>query len=431
MIFKAYYDKWIKSVEGPEFHEMTRAIGFMGENGVPDMEIPYVFDHVCTKILRIVCLMNIRLLLSLQRALQAISLRPVDKNLLMGPVGGPELIKSVYGIDLPKDRWRVEQHRILDVDMIYTLGTPKEIGTPSTRVTEGSFEELKEGFPYTDCFHIAYKGCRLARTKDATQLWVIERPFRNYDELLHYLKSYDPRDDETRSIEEISEGYKETYEREQQLFGDITLVAGQLYLTLFTYLLIHIGHVFVTRLAFQNPEELDEVVSRYSEVTTKHVDAWSRTGIKLLVSHDDIAWQKGPIMSPKWFGERIFPYYKKIWKPAKDAGLKIMFVSDGNYVPLMKGLADAGVDGYHIEWDPRLSRPTLEAVVTKYGQDKILAFGPNYEIMTYGKAEEVVSEAEWISNLAKTVPAHFLSDVNGTTNNVELFWRAWDRNRQR
>jgi len=372
-----------------------------------------------------------RCLLGLKRALQAINLRSVDMNLLMGPVGGLELIKSVYGVYLPKDRWRAEQHRILDVDMIYVLGSPKNPGTPSTQIKDGTFEDLREGFPYTDCFHVAYKGCHLSRREGSTQLWVTERPFKDYDGLLNYLKRYDPREDEPRSVKEISEGYRETYEREQQLFGDITLVAGEFYLTLFTYLLIHIGHVFVTRLAFQNPEELDGLVSKYAEVAMKHIDAWSRTGIKLLVSHDDIAGQKGPIMSPNWYEERIFPYYKKIWKPAKDAGLKIMFVSDGNYVPLMKGLADAGADGFHIEWDPRLSRTTLELVVRKYGQDKILAFGPNYEVMTYGKAEDVVSEAEWISNLAKTVPAHFLSDVEGTINNIELFWRTWNRNRQR
>jgi hypothetical protein len=46
MIFKAYYDEWIKSVEGPEFHEMTRAVEFMGENGVPDTGIPCVFGYL-------------------------------------------------------------------------------------------------------------------------------------------------------------------------------------------------------------------------------------------------------------------------------------------------------------------------------------------------------------------------------------------------
>jgi len=369
--------------------------------------------------------------LGLKRALQAIDLRSVDRNLLMGPVGGSELIKGVYGVDLSRERPRVEQHRIQDVDLIYTLGAPRDAGTPSARITEGSFEELREGFPYTDCFHIAYKGCRLARTKDATQLWVVERPFKDYDELLRYLKRYDPRDDEPRSVGEISEGYRETYEREQGLFGDVTLVAGELYLTLFTYLLIHIGHVFVTRLAFQNPEELDELASRYAEITAKHIEAWSRTGIRLLVSHDDIAGQKGPIMAPKWFGERVFPHYREIWKPAKDAGLKVVFVSDGNYVPLMQGLADVGADAYHIEWDPRLSHSTLESIVERYGQSKMLMFGPNYEIMNYGKPEEVVAEAEWLAKLAKTVPAHFLSDVTGTPSNIELFWRAWDRLRQR
>jgi len=369
--------------------------------------------------------------LGIQRAMQAINLKPVDKNLLMGPVDGLELIKSVYNIDLSGDGWRVEQHRVLDVDMIYTLGTPRNIGTPSTRIAEGTFEELKEGFPYTDCFHVAYKGCRLARTKDATQLWVIERPFKDYDELLHYLKRYDPRDDESRSVEGISDGYRETFEREQKLFGDVTLVAGELYLTLFTYLLIHIGHVFVTRLAFQNPEELYELASRYAEITAKHIEAWSRTGIRLLVSHDDIAGQKGPIMSPKWFEEKIFPHYRKIWKAAKDRGLKVVFVSDGNYVPLMQGLADVGADGYHVQWDPRLSHSTLESLVERYGQSKIFMFGPNYETMNYGKPEEVVTEAEWLAKLAKTVPAHFLSDVTGTSSNIELFWRTWERQRQR
>jgi len=349
----------------------------------------------------------------------------------MGPVGGAELIKSVYGVDLSRERPRADQHSIQDVDLIYTLGTPRDIGTPSTSITEGSFEDLKEGFPYTDCFHIAYKGCRLARTKDATQLWVMERPFKDYDELLNYLQRYDPRDDEPRSIQEISEGYRETYQREQQLFGDITLVAGELYLTLFTYLLIHIGHVFVTRLAFQNPEALDELASRYAEITAKHIEAWVRTGIRLLVSHDDIAGQKGPIMSPKWYGEKIFPHYRKIWKAAKDRGLKVVFVSDGNYVPLMQGLTDVGADGYHLEWDPRLSHSTLESLLEKYGQSKMFMFGPNYEVMNYGKQEEVVSEAEWLAKLAKTVPALFLSDVTGTASNIELFWRTWERHRQR
>jgi hypothetical protein len=369
--------------------------------------------------------------LGLQRVIQAINLKPVDKNLLMGAVGGSELIKSVYGVNLPKEGGRTEQHRILDVDLIYVLGSPRNPGSPSAQITEGTFEELKEGFPYTDCFHVAYSGCRLSRREGSTQLWVVERPFKDYDGLLHYLRGYDPRDDEPRSVNEISEGYRETYEREQQLLGDVTLVAGQLYLTLFTYLLIHLGHVFVTRLAFQNPEELDELISRYAEVTRKHIDAWSRTGIRFLVSHDDIAGQKGPILAPHWFEERIFPYYRRIWGPAKERGLKVMFVSDGNYVPLMQGLADVGADGYHIEWDPRLSRSVLESVVQRYGRDKVLAFGPNYEVMTYGGPEEVVSEANWLSEIAKTVPAHFLCDVTGTPGNIELFWRAWDRQRWR
>lgn len=46
MIFKAYYDEWIRSVEGPEFSEVARAVKAMGEDGVPDIGIPCVFGHL-------------------------------------------------------------------------------------------------------------------------------------------------------------------------------------------------------------------------------------------------------------------------------------------------------------------------------------------------------------------------------------------------
>jgi len=46
MTFKAYYDEWIKSVEGPEFSETSRAVKAMGEDGVPDTGIPCVFGHL-------------------------------------------------------------------------------------------------------------------------------------------------------------------------------------------------------------------------------------------------------------------------------------------------------------------------------------------------------------------------------------------------
>jgi len=48
-----------------------------------------------------------------------------------------------------------------------------------------------------------------------------------------------------------------------------------------------------------------------------------------------------------------------------------------------------------------------------------------------GVASVLIKEAEWLAKLAKTVPAHFLSDVTGNPSNIELFWRAWERQRQR
>jgi len=367
------------------------------------------------------------------RSLKAIHLEKTDKLLLMGAIGGPEFAEKVLGIkDCKSEEERLlAMHKALDVDMLYTLGETGEQPSVAEETEYGTFEKLKKGFPYTDAFHIAYKDFKLARSKAASQLWVIERPFKTYKQLLEYLKDYDPREYETRSVSEISRQYKETYKKKQDFFGDVTLVAGEFYLTLWTFFLIHIGHTFLARLILKNPSVLEDALSKYAEAATKHVEAWSKTGIKAFVSHDDICTQLGPMVDPRLYRRYLFPLYKEIWRPIKERGIKLMFVSDGDYTLLMDDLVEAGVEGFHIEWDPRFSHETVEALVKKYGQTKILITGPEWDVMTYGTVEQARAQAKWISSLAKTCPAFFLSDVTGTLVNQEAFYQTWVKNRER
>jgi hypothetical protein len=45
-IFQAYYEEWVKSVQGHEFRETIKAAKVMGWDGVPDSGIPCVFGHL-------------------------------------------------------------------------------------------------------------------------------------------------------------------------------------------------------------------------------------------------------------------------------------------------------------------------------------------------------------------------------------------------
>jgi len=361
----------------------------------------------------------------------AIGMKETDKLLLFNSMEDESVIERITGTNLrdfidPKEKMRVI-YSALDSDLLYQLGVRLDViwNDKPAELGEGSFDNLKRDFPYTDAFDVAYKDLKLRRTPSATQLWVIDRPFKTYSELLNYLKHYDPRSDEPRSAKEIATEYKRVHQVYQQILNGVSLVAGEFYLTLFTYLDIHIGLTLVSRMARQNPEVLDGLLTEYAEVARKHVEAWSMTGIKVFVSHDDIAWRGGLFFPTEWFKDHVVPLWKSIWTPIKEKGIKLIFVSDGDYRPLMDDIVQAGADGFHIEWDPRLPHDAMQALAEKYARGKILIIHPSYEIMNYGDPTQAESEARWIASLAREYPAIFLADVPGKKENIEAFYRKW------
>jgi len=372
-----------------------------------------------------------------ERALKALNLESTDKIPLLGIIGDVEFAEQITGIC----RKNYEEHipalyGALDVDMVYRIGIVDEqlkIAWEEKKIEEsiyGNFDDFRATFPYTDAFHMAYKGCRLARTPAATLLWVVDRPFKTYDELVRQLKKYDPREDEERSVKEIAEQYRESWRRLQDLLGDVTLVAGEFYLTLLTFFIVRIGWNFMARLIYKNQELFDEVLAKYAEVSKKHIEAWSRTGIKAFVSHDDIATELGPMVSPSWYREHLFPLYRKIWQPIKDKEIKLIFVSDGDYTPLIDGLACAGADGFKINPDARLRHSDLIKLLDKYGGKKVFFLSLRREIMIFGSEEKLISELKFLTSLAKKYNGVFLHQEDNP-NHLEAYYKTWIANRIR
>lgn len=370
-----------------------------------------------------------------KRALKALNLEPTDKIPMLGVIGDAEFAKKITGISREKCEEHLREfYRVLDVDLVYRMGVKNEEVLREweeekiDRTFYGTFQDFENDFPFTDAWHIAYKGCKLARSPAATYLWVAERPFKTYEELVKYLKRYDPREDEERSVKEIAEQYRESWSRLQRLLGDITLVAGEFYLTLLTFFIVHVGWNFMPRLIYKNPELFDEALSKYAEVSRKHLEAWSRTGIKVLVSHDDIATELGPMVSPSWYQEHLFPLYKKLWQPVKSRGVKLIFVSDGNYTPLIDGLAETGIDGFKINPDARLGHSDLIAVLEKYGGKKVFSISMRREIMLYGDVEKVTSELKFLMSLAKRYNGVFIHQED-KPKDIDAYYKTWVENR--
>lgn len=117
--------------------------------------------------------------------------------------------------------------------------------------------------------------------------------------------------------------------------------------------------------------------------------------------YDDMGGNRQPMMSPDSFEEVFLPGYKRMVRAFKEVGAaKVCLHSDGNIVPLLDMLIDAGIDAINpVEPKARLHIPTLKA---KYG-NKLAYIGGmcNAHVLPRGTREEIEAQALEIIEVAR------------------------------
>ncbi len=146
------------------------------------------------------------------------------------------------------------------------------------------------------------------------------------------------------------------------------------------------------------------LVHRYMEITTEGVltllDEQKKIGVDGVIGANDIASQKGTIISPYHYNEFILPCLKKIVKRCHSKDLPFIKHYDGNINNILTLLIDEGcIDGLHsIESAADMD---IYEIKRKYGK-KITLLG-NLDcshLMSYGTKQEIEEE---IKNLLKYI----------------------------
>ncbi|SHE97437.1 uroporphyrinogen decarboxylase [Desulfacinum infernum DSM 9756] len=119
-------------------------------------------------------------------------------------------------------------------------------------------------------------------------------------------------------------------------------------------------------------ETVREIFENSLEQALAQIRHAAEQGAHGLVLADDIAYGKGPFVSPARLRKSYFPWISRATSAARDAGLTVFFHSDGNLNLLMGDLADTGIHGLHC-LDPR-SDMDLAAVKKEYG-DRLCLWG--------------------------------------------------------
>ena len=93
-----------------------------------------------------------------------------------------------------------------------------------------------------------------------------------------------------------------------------------------------------------------DIIVQQMECFTLHTVRWLEHlpddhGIEAAMMGDDICYNSGPFLSPKWFDEHYMPRLARIMDAYHAKGIKVMFHTDGDAMGILSGLVDAGIDG--------------------------------------------------------------------------------------
>ncbi|MGI6114155.1 MAG: uroporphyrinogen decarboxylase family protein [Mahellales bacterium] len=134
---------------------------------------------------------------------------------------------------------------------------------------------------------------------------------------------------------------------------------------------------------------LDTCVDYYLKIIDMALDS----GLTFLFLGDDIAYKPGTFIDPKLFKEIWLPKYKKLIKPAKEAGVPIMFHSCGNLTNIMDDIImEMGIDALNPIEPYSMD---IFSIKEKYG-DRLTISG-NIDIagpLAFGTEEEVKKEVK-------------------------------------
>jgi uroporphyrinogen decarboxylase len=143
-------------------------------------------------------------------------------------------------------------------------------------------------------------------------------------------------------IDEVMEYLTEYIETAKDENIAVALGTGNMFIT--HYVNVN-GFDFFT-LIYDDMDLVDEMLTVTSEWFTKLITRAVNAGVDILFSGDDVAYKSGTYMNPVLFKEIYSRYAEKMYKPAIEAGVPIIFDCDGNPTEIMDMMIDLGCSAH-------------------------------------------------------------------------------------
>ncbi len=342
--------------------------------------------------------------MSLARAKRLLRGEPLDKMpFFLGGLDHPAHTTQVTGIDAyahPGEAY-LEFCRRMDIDFIGGVPGSSDQFAPGEVKTVGDDKVTEWGIGGTTW----HTPTRFTGPEDVLAFKPLEEEIVTvYGASRHLLEPQ-------QMIDEFGEGYH----RAQQRIGDIGMTFAGTGTTLFQYGIALFGWEPFLETAGLYPEAYGHLLEQFAQVSLQVTTAWAQTDVELFWSHDDIAMTRGTVFHPDWYREYIIPRYREIWQPLKQRGIKVIFVSDGDYTPLVDDIMAAGADGCFSE--PLVD---INLLVTRHGADKILFSGADTRILTNGSRDDVANDVATKMAIGRRAKRLCFMAAGGTPQNCPI-----------
>lgn len=166
------------------------------------------------------------------------------------------------------------------------------------------------------------------------------------------------------------------------------------------------------------PELVNALVEKCINQSIQIVQIAADLGAEVVMSGDDIADNKGPMISPQLWESLFMPHFRRWVQAIHDCGLYYWKHTDGNIMSLMDTLIDAGIDGID-PIDP-LAGMDLATVKQRWGDQ--VAIKGNVDcvhLLTEGTEEEVFEAVKACIRVAGPGGGHACSSSNSIHSGVK------------
>ncbi len=120
----------------------------------------------------------------------------------------------------------------------------------------------------------------------------------------------------------------------------------------------------------REPQRIKEVLGGFFREAAAEARAAAARGVQGIMVGDDIAYQRGPFLSPAALRELYFPFLADLVGKLQGLGVAVFFHSDGNLNSVTADLVQAGIDG--LQGLEPAAGMDLAAVKEQYGDQLCL-----------------------------------------------------------